>query len=1013
MKRTGFLFLMCAAISAISCLKEETPQAQDQGMYFTFEAAREALNTPGSQNTPEVQQVASKTVLVDNNKVEWVKSDKIGVYNGIDCVDGNTVSLADSDGATFKAEATAGQWKKSWEFAAQTSGAKSVFKASKTEFDASGDDYLLIYPRIWNYLGYNENGTKRIRFWMGDYQKAVQGTFDPSVGYAVAKTSSLTSTPENPIVFKNVLALLKFTVPAELAGQVTQITIWGKSSEHLAGEVICDYSGDEPVTSPFKKVYAESNKGKTAVGLKDENGMAPGYYYLAVCPGDLSGLVVSVTTKSGRNYRREKAVAFTLKSGVIYDMGEIEAETYGNQGITELPYVFSLDEKTSNTPTYLRKNDGSYNTSGKYHDLFLYDDAVGAVLQARQIGEKSQVQAAAYWSNSYGAYNMPAKSMVSKEIAGEGYEESCFKLTVPLKITLPESFNVTTGFAMWEGAVKNWKLQYSNDNKAWYDAGSFSVYGCGEAYYRCNVTVTPKITFGDMLYLKWLPVGKDTWNGKSAWGVNVRLWGAVVITDLTPKQATPAPAGAVFFEGFDEMTGGVDYIMNGQENAQIKLGGISDYYGKLIGSNGDGRWPNNKNPEQWHGLTCAVVAMRPGYAQIGHIQWHCPMKGWSYLCDNKDVNIIGSITTPKLAEGNLKVSFKAMMFRNPVIGRSGLSLIDPYVADKIVVNVLGGGTFADGTTSKKIAEVPYTAFKEYELEVIGATTETQIQFTSPSDEVLCVNSTKGTSIPVTRWFIDDICVMKDGADTDVARTIQVANPDLKIALPKKSASNGKLVIMVPGGGYSGMNLVGDREGDGWASYYNERGIACATLRYTLPAGNCLLPVNDLKNAIKYIREHAAELGVAEIGVHGFSAGGHLASTGATHFTGELRPDFQILFYPVITMRNATHNGSRNQFLGSNPSQYLLDLYSNELQVTKDTPKAFVMYYVPDTVVPQATNGAAYVEALKAKNVPVTTLIYDTLYPDNDTQSGHGWWERDTRIDGKHVKEHLSDWLQTL
>ena len=96
---------------------------------------------------------------------------------------------------------------------------------------------------------------------------------------------------------------------------------------------------------------------------------------------------------------------------------------------------------------------------------------------------------------------------------------------------------------MWEGAVKNWKLQYSNDNKAWYDAGSFSVYACGEAYYRCNVTVTPKITFGDMLYLKWLPVGKDTWNGKSAWGVNVRLWGAVVITDLTPKQATPAPAG--------------------------------------------------------------------------------------------------------------------------------------------------------------------------------------------------------------------------------------------------------------------------------------------------------------------------------------------------------------------------------------------------------------------------------------------------------------------------------------
>ena len=1010
MKRKVFLFLAAATMMAASCLREEMPQPQEEGVYFTFEAAREALAEP---SVPAPQSTASKTVLKEGNKVEWVKEDKVGVYNGINGTDGNAVSAVDSDGATFKAEVAAGQWIKSWQFAAQNAGDKGIFKASAAEFDATGDDYLLLYPRSWNYFGKMDADTKMVRFWVGRTQKATLDTFDPAAGFAIAKTTSLETTPDNPIVFKNVMSLLKFTIPAELAGEITKITVWGKNSEHLGGEIICNYSGDEPVTLPFKKVYSESSKGYTDVSIEDTKGMAAGYYYLAVCPGEVKGFVVSVTSKSGRNYRRETTNTITLKSGVIYDMGEIEAETYGNKGITELPYVFSLDEKASNTPTYLRQDLGSYNASGKYRDLFLYDDAVGAVLQARQIGESGQVQGAAYWSNPYGAYNMPAKSMVSKEIAGEGYEESCFKLTVPLKMTLPESFNVTTGFAMWDGAVKNWKLQYSNDNKTWYDAGSFSVYGCGEAYYRCNVTVTPQITFADMLYLKWLPVGTETWNGKSAWGVNVRLWGAVVITDLTPKQATPAPAGAVFFEGFDEMTGGVDYIMNGQENAQIKLGGISDYYGKLIGSNGDGRWPNNKKPEQWHGLTCTVVAMRPGYAQIGHIQWHCPMKGWSYLCDNKDVNIIGSITTPKLAEGNLKVSFKAMMFRNPVIGRSGLSLIDPYVADKIVVNVLGGGTFADGTTSKKIAEVPYTAFKEYKLEVQGATADTQIQFTSPTDEVLCVNSGKGTSIPVTRWFIDDICVMKDGADTDVARTIQVANPNLKIALPKKSASNGKLVIMVPGGGYSGMNLVGDREGDGWASYYNERGLACATLRYTLPAGNCLLPVNDLKNAIKYIREHAAELGVTQIGVHGFSAGGHLASTGATHFTGELRPDFQILFYPVITLRNATHNGSRNQFLGTNPSQYMLDLYSNELQVTKDTPKAFVMYYVPDTVVPQATNGAAYVEALKAKNVPVKTLIYDTCYPDSDTKNGHGWWERDTRIDGKHVKEHLSDWLKTL
>jgi acetyl esterase/lipase len=396
--------------------------------------------------------------------------------------------------------------------------------------------------------------------------------------------------------------------------------------------------------------------------------------------------------------------------------------------------------------------------------------------------------------------------------------------------------------------------------------------------------------------------------------------------------------------------------------------------------------------------------MRPGYAQIGRPN---DTQGYNWELYK---NNIGSLVTPKLQQGTLDLSFKAMILRDPTLGRSGGTSFKQEASgtmlyDAIIVNVKGGGIFNDGTTSKTISGVSYTQFENYELTILNATAETQVEFTSPKSDVAEDNN--------TTWFIDDICVMKDGADTDVARTIQVANPNLKIALPKKSASNGKLVIMVPGGGYSGMNLVGDREGEGWAPYYNERGIACATLRYTLPAGNCLLPVNDLKNAIKYIRDHATELGVSEIGVHGFSAGGHLASTGATHFTGELRPDFQILFYPVITLRNATHNGSRNQFLGTNPSQYMLDLYSNELQVTKDTPKAFVMYYVPDTVVPQATNGAAYVEALKAKNVPVKTLIYDTCYPDSDTQNGHGWWERDTRIDGKHVKEHLADWLKTL
>ncbi len=989
MKRTGFLFLMFAAVSAISCLKEEMPQTEDQGQYFTFEASREAL-------------VGTKTVLVDNNKVEWVKNDKVGVYNGITDNGSEAVSATDNDGATFKDEVAAGKWKKSWEFAAQNAGTSSVFKALKEEFDASGDDYLLIYPRNWTYYGYNEAGTKRIRFWIPPSQKAVQGTFDPAAGYAMAKTTSLVSTEDNPIVFKNVLSLLKFTIPAELAGQITQIAVWGRNSDHIGGEMICDYSGDEPVVIPFKDVYTDCKadaKGKTAIQLNETNGMAAGYYYMAICPGEYSkGLVVQVTSKSGRVYRREKQATVTLKGGVIYDMGEIEAETYNvkAKGVSQLPYVFSFSSESGSgaKPRFVSTaTKGGDSVNQRY--LTMTDNETSSVFLMHQEGNSTYpTNYIEYWAYDLGHDGATGKMFLPEGVLDNG-KYSYLKLTVPLNIQMPENFRVTFGmFANGNGCVKDWKLQYSANDKDWTDAGTYSLTAWGCYYYSIDVKTDGSIK--DVLYLRWVPTGTVGVNGSATTGYNNQIifWGAVVISESTVN-TTPSPAGAIYFEGFDKIVGGVDYLVGGKANGRERLGHMTFAHGTLI---------DNWTTEQKNGLTGSHVVMRPGYAQIGR-----PNDGQGYNWGEYKCNI-GSLVTPKLQAGTLNLSFKAMVLRDPTLGRSnGKSFKDEnsgtMLYDSIVINVKGGGMFDDGTTSKTITGVSYTQFGDYELKIVNATAETQVEFTSPKSSVEKDNN--------TTWFIDDICVMKDGADTDVARTIQVANPDLKIFLPKKSVSNGKLVILVPGGGYSGMNLAGDREGDGWASYYNGLGVASATLRYTLPGGNCLLPVNDLKNAIKYIRDHATELGVTEIGVHGFSAGGHLASTGATHFTGELRPDFQIMFYPVITLKNATHNGSRNQFLGSNPSNYMLELYSNELQVTPDTPKAFVMYYVPDTVVPQATNGAAYVEALKANNVPVKTLIYETCYPDSDTQSGHGWWERDTRIDGKHVKEHLADWLKTF
>ena len=208
---------------------------------------------------------------------------------------------------------------------------------------------------------------------------------------------------------------------------------------------------------------------------------------------------------------------------------------------------------------------------------------------------------------------------------------------------------------------------------------------------------------------------------------------------------------------------------------------------------------------------------------------------------------------------------------------------------------------------------------------------------------------------------------------DYARTIVLEDPDLTIFLPPRSASNGKMVILLPGGGYHYLSDASGQEGEGWAPYYNDLGYACAVLRYTLPGGHPELPLTDLENAILYIRDQSATLHVNTVGVHGFSAGGHLASTAATHFTGAAKPDFQILFEPVITMGANAHTNSRNNFLGTSPTAEMVTLYSNELQVTTATPKAFIWYYESDSVVNPTYNGAAYYDALTAKSVPVTRM----------------------------------------
>lgn len=218
-------------------------------------------------------------------------------------------------------------------------------------------------------------------------------------------------------------------------------------------------------------------------------------------------------------------------------------------------------------------------------------------------------------------------------------------------------------------------------------------------------------------------------------------------------------------------------------------------------------------------------------------------------------------------------------------------------------------------------------------------------------------------------------------------------------------AKGRAMLVIPGGGYA--YVAGSSEGSDWAPMLNELGYTVAVLTYTTPPTAPDMPLKDGKAAMKYLRDNAELLGIspAQIGVMGFSAGGHLASTIATHTTGDERPAFQVLFYPVITMdASYTHQGSRDNLLGTNPSQALVDLYSNEKQVTAETPRAYLCWGTGDRTVPQA-NSLNYITALENANVPVHTL------PLNVANHGYGF-KTDFAYHTQIVSD-LTTWLQSL
>jgi acetyl esterase/lipase len=253
---------------------------------------------------------------------------------------------------------------------------------------------------------------------------------------------------------------------------------------------------------------------------------------------------------------------------------------------------------------------------------------------------------------------------------------------------------------------------------------------------------------------------------------------------------------------------------------------------------------------------------------------------------------------------------------------------------------------------------------------------------------------------------------------DILIVSKVSRPTLTIFLPAKEKSTGDAVIICPGGGY--INLAMGYEGEDVARRLNEFGIAAFVLKYRIPDDTSMLkkeigPLQDAQRAIMVLRSRAKEwqINPNRIGIMGFSAGGHLASTAGTHFQKNyidnpghisLRPDFMILIYPVISFdKQIGHMGSMHNLLGPSPSPEKIKEYSNENQVTDQTPQTFLVHAKDDDVVP-VRNSVVFADSLRAHHVPTEVFLYE--------QGGHGFGMKN-KISKQDWMEPCIRWIQGL
>lgn len=228
---------------------------------------------------------------------------------------------------------------------------------------------------------------------------------------------------------------------------------------------------------------------------------------------------------------------------------------------------------------------------------------------------------------------------------------------------------------------------------------------------------------------------------------------------------------------------------------------------------------------------------------------------------------------------------------------------------------------------------------------------------------------------------------------------------IKVFLPDAKRATGRAVVICPGGGYA--RLAMDHEGTQWAPFFNNMGIATIVLHYRMPNGNAKVPISDAEEALRTVRRNAKNwhINASDLGIMGFSAGGHLASTIATQSKGDAKPNFQILFYPVITMMQGyTHQGSHDNLLGYNASKKDEQKFCSDLQVTRVTPRACLLLSDDDHAV-LPINSVNYYAELYRHDVPASIYVYPT--------GGHGWGMNTSFAYHSEMLLNLKGWLESF